>query len=59
MPVTGIELTLMSFLALIMQPVTFLEALQYAHSKKIILPDELLNRLKDAIDDDYGELSSY
>ena len=23
-----------------MQPVTFLEALQYAHSKKIVLPDE-------------------
>ena len=23
-----------------MQPVTFLEALQYAHSKKVVLPDE-------------------
>ncbi|MEN8991237.1 hypothetical protein ABD624_04625 [Avibacterium paragallinarum] len=23
-----------------MQPVTFLEALQYAHDKKIVLPDE-------------------
>ncbi len=38
-----------------MQPVTFLEALRFAHSKKIVLPDEFYSMgSKDPADGNYG-----